>query len=72
MRQPLHFSLRQSYSSSAPLFMFFRTESTIKIITTPASSGSHGFCTNPAMIYVTKEITATVNAYGSCVDTWFT
>lgn len=26
----------------------------------------------PATIYVTNEIAATVNAYGSCVETWFT
>lgn len=38
-------------------------------ITKPIIRGITGFCTNPAITYVTQEITATTITYGSCVDT---
>ena len=40
--------------------------------TTPTARLINTFSVKPATMYVTKETAATVNAYGSWVDTWFT
>lgn len=56
-----------SPSSGFCVFLITRSTATSKMI--PTGSEIHTLFVNPATIYVTKDTAATVNAYGSWVET---
>lgn len=71
----LLFIQKNVYFSPASPIGFFIILSTAKnptIRNRPIARQIAAFCTKPAIMKQTKLIAATVIAYGSCVDTWFT
>jgi len=40
------------------------------VIAIPRGNRTNALCINGAIRYITKEIIATLIAYGSCVETW--